>query len=80
MIKAAHAAAGAAYAGWKERGYRAAFDAAAKEAFGAFGDGTLYMEKCISDARHIEVQIICDNFGGAAHLLNANVRCSARNQ
>lgn len=37
-----------------------AFLTASQEALGAFGDGALYLEKCISPARHIEVQILAD--------------------
>lgn len=57
-----------------------AFDAAAKEALGAFGDDTLYMEKCIEDARHIEVQILCDNHGNAVHLFERECSLQRRNQ
>jgi acetyl-CoA carboxylase biotin carboxylase subunit len=37
---------------------------ASNEAEAAFSDGTLYVEKAISPARHVEIQVICDNFGG----------------
>ncbi|MPM06283.1 Biotin carboxylase [bioreactor metagenome] len=37
-----------------------AFLTASQEAIGAFGDGAVYLEKCISPARHIEVQILAD--------------------
>lgn len=57
-----------------------AFDAAYKEALGAFGDGTLYMEKCIMDARHIEVQIMCDNHGNAVYLYERECSLQRRNQ
>jgi len=57
-----------------------AFHAASKEAMGAFGDDTLYMEKCIEDARHIEVQILCDNNGNAVHLFERECSLQRRNQ
>lgn len=57
-----------------------AFNSAASEAQAAFGDGTLYMEKCIVDARHIEVQIVCDNFGNAIHLYERECSLQRRNQ
>jgi acetyl-CoA carboxylase biotin carboxylase subunit len=41
----------------------AAFQRAAAEAHAAFGDGTLYVEKAITPARHVEIQVICDNHG-----------------
>lgn len=40
-----------------------AFHAATAEAIAAFGDGAVYMEKYIFPARHIEMQIIADEFG-----------------
>ncbi len=57
-----------------------AFNAAAQEAIASFGDGTLYMEKCIDNARHIEVQIMCDNFGNAVHLFERECSLQRRNQ
>lgn len=58
----------------------AAYDAASKEALAAFGDGTLYMEKCIEDARHVEVQILCDAYGNAVHLYDRECSLQRRNQ
>ncbi|MGH2935548.1 MAG: acetyl-CoA carboxylase biotin carboxylase subunit [Gaiellaceae bacterium] len=40
-----------------------AFQRAAAEAHAAFGDGTLYVEKAVSPARHVEIQVLCDNHG-----------------
>lgn len=40
-----------------------AFIRAKAEAERAFGDGTLFMERVVTDARHVEVQIIADAFG-----------------
>jgi acetyl-CoA carboxylase biotin carboxylase subunit len=45
-----------------------AFQAASGEARAAFGDGTLYVERYIRNARHIEVQILADHFGNVIHL------------
>ena len=36
---------------------------AAAEAHAAFGDGSLYVEKVITPARHVEIQVLCDNHG-----------------
>jgi acetyl-CoA carboxylase biotin carboxylase subunit len=46
----------------------AAFTAAAREADAAFGDGGLFVENCVVDARHVEVQILADGHGNAIHL------------
>ncbi len=40
-----------------------AFDAARAEAFKAFGDPTIFLERQITGAHHVEVQIIADHFG-----------------
>ncbi len=40
----------------------AAFESAQTEALKAFGDGTLFMEKMVTGARHIEVQLIADHY------------------
>src|SRR5205823_6781972 len=37
-----------------------AYARASAEADAAFGDGTLYVEKAISPARHVEIQVLCD--------------------
>jgi acetyl-CoA carboxylase, biotin carboxylase subunit len=39
------------------------FDSASSEAQAAFGDGTLYVEKVITPARHVEIQVLCDDHG-----------------
>lgn len=54
--------------------------AAKAEAESAFGDGTLYMEKYIVSPRHIEVQILADNFGNVIHLGERDCSVQRRNQ
>ena len=41
-----------------------AYAQAANEAMAAFADATLYVEKAISPARHVEIQVLCDSFDG----------------
>ena len=41
----------------------AAYERASAEAQAAFGDGTLYVEKVITPARHVEIQVLCDDHG-----------------
>ncbi len=48
-----------------------AFEAASGEAARAFGDGRLFVERCISAARHLEVQIVADRGG---HVVAFGVR------
>ena len=40
-----------------------AYARASSEAEAAFSDGTLYVEKAITPARHVEIQVICDSLG-----------------
>src|SRR6476646_9372317 len=42
----------------------AAYLAAGAEADAAFGDGSLYLEKALVPARHVEIQVLCDADGG----------------
>lgn len=46
----------------------AAFPVAQAEASSAFGNPDIYLEKCIEDARHVEVQILGDTHGAVVHL------------
>jgi acetyl-CoA carboxylase, biotin carboxylase subunit len=40
-----------------------AYSRASAEALAAFADGTLYVEKAITPARHVEIQVMCDSHG-----------------
>ena len=46
----------------------AQFRSARNEAQSSFGDGRLFLESCVKDARHVEVQIVADRFGSALAL------------
>ena len=43
------------------------FERASAEAKAAFGDGTLFVERFVEDARHVEVQIMGDGDGAVVH-------------
>lgn len=58
----------------------AAFASASEEALAAFGNADLYMEKCIENARHIEVQLLCDKHGHAVHLYERECSLQRRSQ
>ena len=45
----------------------ASFDKSSNEAQEAFGDGTLYMERYVENARHVEVQVVGDGKGRVVH-------------
>jgi len=45
-----------------------AWERAGREAASAFGNGDLYLERYLKNPRHIEIQVIADNFGHVATL------------
>ncbi|KZM57031.1 MULTISPECIES: acetyl-CoA carboxylase biotin carboxylase subunit [Aeribacillus] len=56
------------------------FESASAEAKAAFGDGTMYVEKYIPNARHIEVQILSDQHGNVIHLGERDCSTQRRHQ
>ena len=57
-----------------------AYAAAAAEAQAAFGDGSLYLEKALSPARHVEVQVLCDAAGNVLTLGERECSIQRRHQ
>jgi acetyl-CoA carboxylase biotin carboxylase subunit len=57
-----------------------AFTGASAEALAAFGDGTLYLEKLITSARHVEIQVLCDADGGVLTLGERECSIQRRHQ
>ncbi len=57
-----------------------AYAAACAEAEAAFGDGTLYLEKALSPARHVEVQVLCDGAGNVLTLGERECSIQRRHQ
>ncbi|WP_214104731.1 acetyl-CoA carboxylase biotin carboxylase subunit [Acrocarpospora catenulata] len=47
---------------------RASFARSSQEAERAFGDGTVYLERYVERARHVEVQVLADTHGNVVHL------------
>ncbi|MFZ9596152.1 MAG: acetyl-CoA carboxylase biotin carboxylase subunit [Bdellovibrionia bacterium] len=56
------------------------FASASREALGAFGDGSLYVEKLILEPHHVEIQIFGDGQGGAVHLGDRECSIQRRHQ
>ncbi|HUG64186.1 MAG TPA: acetyl-CoA carboxylase biotin carboxylase subunit [Gaiellaceae bacterium] len=57
-----------------------AFSAASAEAEAAFGDGSMYVEKLMSPARHVEIQVLCDDEGGVLTLGERECSIQRRHQ
>ena len=57
-----------------------AFASAAAEAEAAFGDGSLYLEKALTPARHVEIQVLCDAEGGILTLGERECSIQRRHQ
>ncbi|HCT65605.1 MAG TPA: acetyl-CoA carboxylase biotin carboxylase subunit [Lachnospiraceae bacterium] len=64
----------------KEEDLEAAYESAKSETKAAFGDDTMYMEKLVENARHIEIQILGDEFGNVIHLGERDCSLQRRNQ
>ncbi len=64
----------------KESEIEQAYERATSEATKAFGDGQLYIEKYLSQAHHIEIQIACDQHGNGVHLFERECSLQRRHQ
>lgn len=60
--------------------FNSQFDRAVSEAKAAFGDGSVFIEKYIQNPKHIEVQILADNYGHTIHLGERECSIQRRHQ
>ena len=65
---------------WEEKELEAAFNSAKQEAGAAFGNDGMYMEKFIEEPRHIEIQVVGDQYGKACHLSERDCSIQRRHQ
>ncbi len=57
-----------------------AFNSSVNEAKSSFGDDRIFIEKFIEKPRHIEIQILADNYGNVIHLGERECSIQRRNQ
>jgi acetyl/propionyl-CoA carboxylase alpha subunit len=55
-------------------------DLAVSEATSAFGDGSVFIERYVSSPRHIEIQVLGDNYGNIIHLFERDCSVQRRHQ
>lgn len=64
----------------KEDEFLSALQMAQNEARSAFGDDSVFIEKYVGSPRHIEFQIMADNFGNVCHLFERECSIQRRHQ
>ena len=65
---------------WSHDELHKAWESARQEAKAAFGNDGMYMEKLIQEPRHIEIQVIGDQYGKACHLSERDCSVQRRHQ
>ncbi len=63
-----------------EEDVQGAIDSAQREAIAYFGRGELYMERYLTEPRHIEVQVLADSHGNTLHLGTRDCSAQRRHQ
>ena len=59
---------------------RRGFEAASREALAAFGDGRMFVERAVLDARHVEIQLMADKHGEVVYLNERDCSVQRRHQ
>ena len=65
---------------WKKADLKKAWDSAKQESGASFGNDDMYIEKLIEEPRHIEIQVIGDQYGNASHLSERDCSIQRRHQ
>ena len=65
---------------WDESEVREGFQASKNEAAASFGDDRMFIEKFVTQPRHIEIQVLCDTHGNGIYLGERECSIQRRNQ
>jgi len=65
---------------WNESEFDEGLAAAKREAMSSFGDDTMLVEKYLTQPRHVEIQVFCDNHQNAVYLFERDCSVQRRHQ
>lgn len=65
---------------WNDQDFHNALDAAKREAQSSFGDQHMLIEKYLTEPRHVEIQVFCDNHGNGVYLFERDCSVQRRHQ
>ncbi len=65
---------------WNDAEAREGFQASKNEAASSFGDDRIFIEKFVTQPRHIEIQVLCDAHGNGVYLGERECSIQRRNQ
>ncbi len=64
----------------KEADFEEQMQRAMSEALASFGDGSVFIEKYVTSPRHVEIQVLADNYGNTVHLFERECSIQRRHQ
>ena len=65
---------------WNDQEAREGFQSSKNEAANSFGDDRIFIEKFVTQPRHIEIQVLCDSHGNGVYLHERECSIQRRNQ
>ena len=65
---------------WKESEFSEALEAAKRESLKSFSDDIMLIEKYLTEPRHVEIQVFCDNHGNGVYLYERDCSVQRRHQ
>ena len=65
---------------WQSAEFSDALAAAKREAMSSFNDDLMLVEKYLTEPRHVEIQVFCDNFGDGVYLFERDCSVQRRHQ